>query len=268
MKLYNLYKEVILEATNTGDAQRAIDEHLTANIKYDNGKNDGSENVKRYCRILNIGAIKGQPAIRVFQISNFNIKKDKNGKEQRWKTFLIDNIVDIELTNFKVNKPITTKDADIPWNPNSDKTLGLGAGSPGLSNFGAKRDSADNKVKSAPPVQPTAKYASNKYQKPIPSDPVEPKIKSGDKYQTSFKGGIEEPTVSGVPTDIGTSTSVNQDPEGNVFDTEPEKYETSQEAKQSIGTKLSNYFKKVGKSISSVFGNETPDEEEEDNKIE
>jgi hypothetical protein len=262
MKLYNLYKEVILEATNTGDAQRAIDEHLTANIKYDNGKDDGSENVKRYCRILNIGSIKGQPAIRVFQISNFNIKKDKNGKEQRWKTFLLDKIVDIQLTNFKVNRPITTKDADIPWNPNSDITLGLGAGSPGLSKYGvktAKPDNTDNKVA---PTQPVAKYASNKYQKPIPSDPVEPKTNTDGKYQTSFKSGVE------VPSDVGVPTDVNQDPEGNVFDKEPEKYETSQDAKQSIGTRLTNFFKKTGKKISSVFGNVTPEEEEEDNKIE
>jgi len=262
MRLSNLYKEVILEATNTGEAQRAIDEHLTANIKYDNGKNDGSENVKRYCRILNIGTIKGEPAIRVFQMSNFNIKKDKKGREQRWKTFMINNIVDIELTNFKVNRPITTKDADIPWNPNGDKTLGLGAGSPGLSNFGAKRDRTDNASEPTKPVQPTAKYASNKYQRPIPSDPVEPKTKSGDKYQTSFKSGVEVPSDSGAPTDV------NQDPEVNVFDKEPEKYKTSQDAKQNIGSKLTNYFNKVGKKISSVFGNKNPEEEVEDNKIE
>lgn len=258
MKLYNLYKEIILEASNQEDSQRAIEEHLTANITYDG--------VKRYCRILNIGTIKGKPAIRIFQISNVRVKKDKHGREQRWKTFYIDKIENIELTNFKVNKPITSKDADIPWNPAGDITLGLGSGAPGLSKFG------DKKIEPTPRTQPKAgeRYASNRYQRPIPSDPVEPKPSNGDKYQTSFKSGVEEPTSAPISNKV--PSGINQDPEGNVFDKEPEKYET----KQDIGNKLMGYWDKIKGAGESAYNwfkgddekGEDNNQEEEEYKIE
>jgi hypothetical protein len=57
-----------------------------------------------------------------------------------------------------------------------------------------------------------------------------------------------------------------------VFDTEPEKYQTKQDTKNSIGTKITNFFSGAKDKFKSIFNSgdeENPEEEEiEDNKIE
>lgn len=124
-KLYNLYKQVILEATEVEMVKHAIENGLNVNIIYDNGKDDGTASQKRYCQIYNLGTTSGgNQAVRVYQISGPNINTKKG--ETRWKTFRLDRIIDWQETNFKVNQPISTSDHSIPYNNNQDITLNHG----------------------------------------------------------------------------------------------------------------------------------------------
>jgi predicted DNA-binding transcriptional regulator YafY len=128
LKLYNLYEQVILEATEIEKVMDAIEKHYTVNIKYNNGKNDGSQNMKRYCEVYNFGTTYGNNnAIRVYQLSG------PNGRG--WKTFRLDRIVEWEPTNFKFNNPVSDRagsDAE-DFKPH-DKTLSFGGGVT-ISNF-------------------------------------------------------------------------------------------------------------------------------------
>ena len=73
LKLYNIYKKVILEATEIEMVMDAIEKHYTVNITYDNGKNDGSANKRRYCEVYNYGTTSdGHPAIRIYQLAGPN----------------------------------------------------------------------------------------------------------------------------------------------------------------------------------------------------
>lgn len=119
-KLYNLYEQVILEATEIEMVMDAISNHYTVNITYDNGKDDGSVNSKRYCEVYNFGTTYGgNNAIRVYQLSG------PNGRG--WKTFRIDRITKWEPTSFKFYKKVSDRpgsDAE-DFKPH-DKTLSHG----------------------------------------------------------------------------------------------------------------------------------------------
>jgi|DEB0MinimDraft_12_1074336.scaffolds.fasta_scaffold02686_6 hypothetical protein len=119
MKLYNLYKEVILEAVDIKTVQDVINGNLAVNITYKDGSID-SNSGPRYCQILAMGKTsQNNTAVRVYQISGPNLKKDKNGKTIRWKTFLIDKM-EITKTNFKFYAP-----PDELYNALGDKTLNI-----------------------------------------------------------------------------------------------------------------------------------------------
>ena len=120
MKLYNLYKEIILEAADIKTIQDAINNNLGVNISYEDNSID-SNSGPRYCQILAMGKTsKGNTAIRVYQISGPNLKRDKNGKIVRWKTFLIDIIQTMNVTNFTFYAP-----PDELYNALGDKTLNI-----------------------------------------------------------------------------------------------------------------------------------------------
>jgi hypothetical protein len=128
LKLYNSYKQVILEATEIEMVMDAIEKHYTVNIWYDNGKDDGSVNNKRYCEVYNFGTTYGNNnAIRVYQLAG------PNGIG--WKTLRLDRIVDWSPTNYKFNNAISDRagsDAE-NFKPH-DKTLSYG-GNVTISNF-------------------------------------------------------------------------------------------------------------------------------------
>ena len=132
--LYNLYEEVILESRVTIDSVRdVINNHYTVNLTYDNGKDDGTKDINRYCHVYNLGKTSnGNEAIRVFQVTGPNINKG-DGEEKRWKTLRLDRIGKWEPTKFRARQ-ITTSDFPIPFNPHHDYTLDF-YGSPHLADF-------------------------------------------------------------------------------------------------------------------------------------
>jgi len=120
MKLYNLYKEVILEAVDIKSTQDAIKNNLGVNIVYQDNSID-SNSGPRYCQILAMGKTsKGNMAIRVYQISGPNLKRDNKGTIQRWKTFRLDRIQQMTPTNFTFYAP-----PDELYNALGDKTLNI-----------------------------------------------------------------------------------------------------------------------------------------------
>ena len=128
LKLYNLYKQVILEATEVEKVMDAITNHYTVNITYDNGKNDGSANKRRYCEVYNYGMTSdGNQAIRVYQLAG------PGGIG--WKTFRIDRITKWEPTNYKFYNAISDRPgANVADFKPHDKTLSYG-GNVTISNF-------------------------------------------------------------------------------------------------------------------------------------
>ena len=132
-KLYNIYKEVILEvkslilegAPSTQQLHDAIHKHHTVNIVYDDGTNHSS-NQPRYCGVYAYGTTSnGHAAIRVYQISGPNLKaKSKvSGIIERWKTLRVDRITGWYPTKFVFHAP-----ADNKFNHFQDKTLNLANG--------------------------------------------------------------------------------------------------------------------------------------------
>lgn len=120
MKLYNLYKEVILEAVDIKTIQDAIQNSWGVNIVYNDNSIDSS-NKPRYCQVLAMGKTsKGNLAIRVFQMAGPNLKKNSSGRTQQWKTFRLDRITDFKPTRFKYYSP-----PDELYNALGDKTLNI-----------------------------------------------------------------------------------------------------------------------------------------------
>tara|TARA_R110000796_G_scaffold63162_2_gene145629 strand:+ start:3926 stop:4318 length:393 start_codon:yes stop_codon:yes gene_type:complete len=128
MKLYNIYKSVILEATEIDLVMDAIKNHFTVNITYDNGKKDGTNSSKRYCEVYNFGTTYGDNnAIRVYQLAGPN----KIG----WKTFRLDRIVKWEPTKYRFHNAISDRPGSSAqdFKPH-DKTLS-GGGSVTITQF-------------------------------------------------------------------------------------------------------------------------------------
>ena len=123
-KLYNLYKEVILEATNIPptieNVQDAINGHYMVNLTYNDGSDTANLNV-RYCGIYAIGNTNSNNlAIRVHQASGPNLKANHTGEVQKWKTLILNHIESWSPTKMKFYSP-----ADAKYNVNGDKTLNI-----------------------------------------------------------------------------------------------------------------------------------------------
>lgn len=131
LKLYKIYKSLILESTEIDAVMDAIKNHYTVNITYDSGKGDGSELKKRYCEVYNYGTTYGNnAAIRVYQLAG------PNGVG--WKTFRIDRITKWEPTNYKFYTAISDRPgSNAPDFKPHDKTLSYG-GSATISKFDNK----------------------------------------------------------------------------------------------------------------------------------
>lgn len=118
LKLYNIYKTLILESVDRNAIMDAIQNHKTVNITYPNSKGGGSS--KRYCQVYNYGKTSsGQDAIRVYQMSG-------GGKNYVFKTFTVDLIENFDLTNWKYFRPISDENgySGPEYKLNQDKTLG------------------------------------------------------------------------------------------------------------------------------------------------
>lgn len=99
MKLYKIYESLILE-NKTQSIIDAINRKVAVNIWYRDKKTNTLE--QRYVFIYSIGTSKaGNEIIRAFQA--FGGTRTTNSV---WKTFLVDNITKIELTDFKYYKPV------------------------------------------------------------------------------------------------------------------------------------------------------------------
>ena len=120
MRLYNLYEQVILEGVDVKTIQDVIKNNRGVNIVYEDNSID-SNSGPRYCQILAMGKTsKGNIAIRVYQISGPNLKRDESGKIIRWKTFRVDRIRSMNVTNFTFYAP-----PDELYNALGDKTLNI-----------------------------------------------------------------------------------------------------------------------------------------------
>jgi hypothetical protein len=132
MKLYNLYKSLILEnvgntidqlvkGETTKDGRKA---YRAARIWYRDKKTNTLE--ERYVFIYGVGTTKaGNKAIRAFQA--YGGTQSGNSK---WKIFLIDNITKIEVTDFRWYKPVdqVSGGSGIPKykGPNQDNSFSNG----------------------------------------------------------------------------------------------------------------------------------------------
>jgi hypothetical protein len=135
MKLYNLYKEVILESVDIKDIQNTLNSNMGVNISYQDNSKD-SNSGPRYCQVFALGKTsKGNAAIRVYQVSGPNLKRDKQGNTIHWKTFRVDRIESWSPTNFKFYAP-----PDGLYNALGDATLNISAnsGSANMAIFGGK----------------------------------------------------------------------------------------------------------------------------------
>jgi hypothetical protein len=88
------------------------------NIWYDSG--DGQNTGKRTIDIYAYGLTKaGNRVIRAFQPFG-----DTKTKKPAWKFFILDKIIKMEPTNFKIYSPISDLSQDFPkWNENGDKSM-------------------------------------------------------------------------------------------------------------------------------------------------
>ena len=156
MNLYNLYEQAILEVAIENDKskmtssvdikniQDAIRNNFAVNISYYDDKTK-SYSKSRYCQVLAIGKTSQQNvAIRVYQISGPNLKKDKNGKTIRWKTFLKEKI---PANGFKITKMRFYAPPDELYNTLGDKTLNI-PDSEGLANMAVFKEKNLEKYRS------------------------------------------------------------------------------------------------------------------------
>jgi hypothetical protein len=142
ISLYNIYKQLILEAVDLHTAQNAMNKNYGVNIVYQKKDKDGrplknSSNMPRWCQILAIGKTsKGHDAIRVYQISGPNLRANKKtGKVEKYKTFILNNIAP---EDFRVSKFPFYSPPDGLFNAFGDKTLNVTSSSGSIATFGDK----------------------------------------------------------------------------------------------------------------------------------
>jgi DNA-binding ferritin-like protein (Dps family) len=128
ISLYNLYKQVILEAVDLHSVQNALNGNFGVNIVYVKKDGEGnptrdSSNTPRWCQVLAIGKTsKGNDAVRVYQITGPNIRTNSKGEEERYKTFLLNNI---NPEDWRPTKKIFYSPPDGLFNTFGDKTLNI-----------------------------------------------------------------------------------------------------------------------------------------------
>ena len=112
MKLYNLYKELILETVNPNQIADAIDGHYRVKFYY-----DGDDTINagwRTVEVYGYGLSKaGNPVIEAYQIWGVT-----DTARLKWKLFRLDRISGWQKTGWVFDKPISDRDPGIPkYNP-------------------------------------------------------------------------------------------------------------------------------------------------------
>jgi predicted DNA-binding transcriptional regulator YafY len=118
MKLYNLYKDIILESITRNAIIDAINNHYRVKIYY-SGDGDTPAG-HRTIEVYAYGTSKaGNPVIRAYQLFG-----ETKTIIPQWKLFRVDRIISWEPTGWVFNKPISDRDSTIPkYNPNGDKSM-------------------------------------------------------------------------------------------------------------------------------------------------
>jgi len=118
MKLYNLYKELIMENTARNSIIDAIDKHYRVTIYYDGDDNTaaGKRTIEVYAYGTSVG---GNQVIRAYQVFG-----DTKTIIPQWKLFRVDRISRWEPTGWEFNNPISDRGSNIPkYNPNGDGSM-------------------------------------------------------------------------------------------------------------------------------------------------
>jgi predicted DNA-binding transcriptional regulator YafY len=112
MKLYSLLENVILEAVNRPEIERAMDGRRLVSLRYDDDEDPGGKG-QRWVEIYCYGSsLADNDILRVYQIGG-----DTKTIQPGWKTFRSDRINDFQILGgtFEEPKPL--------FNPNGDRSM-------------------------------------------------------------------------------------------------------------------------------------------------
>jgi len=119
MKLYSILNEVILEAAERMEVERAIVNHDRIRINYlgDDTIKAGERDIEPY--VLGLSKA-GNPILRAYQYRGVT-----DTEQPGWKTFRLDKIRDWdEMNDAPFRTPISDRVRDIPkYNPSGDKSM-------------------------------------------------------------------------------------------------------------------------------------------------
>jgi len=118
LKLYNLYKHIILEASvRNNDIIDCIDGHKVVSIFYDGDgvENRGYRDIEPYC----LGNSKDDnPVLRAYQQAGAT-----DSEIPGWKLFRVDKIVSWDEKMDDNNNPVVFNEPQDGFNPNGDKGM-------------------------------------------------------------------------------------------------------------------------------------------------
>ncbi len=231
MKLYNLFKEVIIEESqkhirlltegvDVDNVRSAIDNKHMVNIMY----RPEEDNVlsKRYVAVYNLGKTKkGNDAIRVYQTSGGN--REKSG----WKTFRLDRVEGWQPTKMKWYNPASDYDASIPdYKINQDKSFSVLNKSVDPTKFGNPRDAKPTQTTTPTNVVPTTQNAPQqdrndmvKIPEPEPDDDFIPEPTTAPEPNQQQKPNVKVST-SMTPRKVKTEIPKPNEEEPEIEDNE------------------------------------------------
>jgi predicted DNA-binding transcriptional regulator YafY len=119
MKLYSILNDIILEAAERMEVERAIVNHDRIRINYlgDETIKAGERDIEPY--VLGLSKA-GNPILRAYQYRGVT-----DTEQPGWKTFRLDKIRDwSELNDMPFRTPISDRVRNIPkYNPNGDRSM-------------------------------------------------------------------------------------------------------------------------------------------------
>jgi predicted DNA-binding transcriptional regulator YafY len=118
MKLYKIYKDLIIENTARNSIIDAIDNHYRVRIFYSGDDNTaaGARTIEVYAYGTSQG---GNQVIRAYQVFG-----DTKTVIPQWKLFRVDRITRWEPTNWIYREPVSDRGTNIPkYNHNGDNSM-------------------------------------------------------------------------------------------------------------------------------------------------
>lgn len=224
MKLYNLFKDVIIEESvknlkllkegvGLDTVRAAIDNMYMVNVMY--RPEEDNLLTKRYIAVYNLGKTKaGNDAIRVYQVNGGN--RETNG----WKTFRLDRIEGWEPTKMRWYNPISDYDSTIPkYKINRDKTFSVLNKSVDPKKFGNPRNVEPKQSKNVS----QNKVDKIKIPEPEPDndfipEPINTDTNKNTQLQKS-EPKVNVPT-SMIPNKVKTEIPKDEEPDFEIEDTE------------------------------------------------